>query len=1147
MGEPGPASEVGAVPSRRALEAAERDARASGAALQGYLTEAAGFIPRQPPSLALPPSHGAWDELAAELPYRFRSVSYRTAARELPLLEGGPGTLPDADVRRSATVLGLLAHAWHRVESSDPGPLPEAIGRPWAQVCARLGRPSPFLEFEDITSANWRFVDPSAPDPLRVENLDLLVPTVGNDAERFFMMTLVELAARATPMVGSVVRAQECMRRMDRRGVEAELLVLVDVVRGLVDALGKADPNPRARTHVDPVVWGTTVAPFAVSINPEMPSPGGTAAALFQVLDAFLGRREYASVLGKEVQRLHDVAPPLVRSFVRGVATMPLGPFLQRADTPSLRGLARALVELYAGEQGLLQLHRIKAYGFLEVAFKIGRPVTLSGFAGVFRDRPWKRVDEALDASMRERAVDGLGTWAQRATLSGRDGTTPAGPDAVRRITLDVAEQGITYQPGDRLAVVPENAPALVAQVFGALRAGPGATIALTSGWRAALALRGVRHPPASIDLVEFLRWAKLRPLPRPVAKALHAISRAPALGQVIEDRLEDQLELWDALVMMTAAGYDVRRLTAARPWQPECLAAIVPPEIERLYSISSAPMSAACQPDLTLTVGDVGFRPRLADADDAILDHAVHTVERHGVASRWLNHHMAPTDDVLPVRVVRPRRFRLPSDPTCAVVMFAGGTGIAPFRGFLQTRAGGPGANILYFSARRLEDVLYREELEVWVRTGVLELHVCLTQDDRQLEADGERGLVVVPGARRWVHNLMERQADRLWALLGDQAPGVAFVCGQAGFAQAVTGGLRAIAAPRSGDGDDGAVHVRRLVAQQRLMMDVFTSTEHIRAPGPLGDRSVPPSELVTRNDDDAGYWMAIDGGVYDVTEFRHLHPGGGHILVESAGTDASAEYRAVRHHLNGEVGAMLSMYKVGLLSRLRLGQRWGIAATPGGFVPVTTAELFRAWVRYTYLIVEMQNAMRNDWTYRHVPLTRGEDRPLTTQKLMLMANTHDRFVVQYRDGSLGEDLIVLWRSTAGLCGSARPIAELSHRLADVRGTARAARAAEVAASLRRLYVISRTPQVASDDRFWRAAAALFDDVRTVEERYLARLKDLMRHGLKLFERHEHEVVALAGSELVDVFPIIPDIVADEQADLIAAWERSAIRAWCS
>jgi sulfite reductase (NADPH) flavoprotein alpha-component len=1146
----GRASDPSAVPGRRVLEDAARDDRSSGAGLLGYLSEERGFMPRQPPLTALPPSHGAWDELAAALPALFRSVSFRESARDLPLLDAAPETLPDGAVRRAATVLGLLAHTWFRVETADPGPLPEALARPWAQVCARLGRPGPFLEFEDITSANWRLRDPGAPEPLRVENLDLLVPTVGNDAERFFMMTLVELSARATPLVGGVVRAQECMARHDPRGLEAELLVMLQTVRGLIDALGKADPNPCSSTHVDPVVWGSTVAPFAVSVDPAVPSPGGTAAPVFQLLDAFLGRRQYASVLGHEVRRLHAVAPPLLRWFVRAVAARPLGPYVVRADRASLRGVSRALLEAYAGEQGLLQLHRIKAYGYLEVAFKIGRPVTLSGFAGVFRERPWKRVDEALDASMREREVAGLDSWTSRATLVERvDATTGSGPGAagvtaaVRRITLDVRSQGVVYEPGDRVAIVPENSPALVARVLDALRAPPGTEIELTSDWRAALTRRGVVAPPRRLDLADFLRVAGLRPLRRPVAKALYGISGAPDLGEVIEGRHEDQLELWDALRMMTAAGYDVRRLTSARPWQPESLAAIVAPEGERLYSISSAPVSAGCEDGIVLTVGDVTFRSRGVAGPSA--------VERQGVGSHWLNHHMDPGHDAIPLRVVRPRRFRLPADPSRPIVMFAGGTGISPFRGFLQARTGGAGpsggVNVLFFAVRRIEELLYRDELDAWVRAGDLELHVAASRDERQVEADARRGLCVVARGPRRIQDLVDQEAARLWQLLGEGGAGVAYVCGRAGFAHAVMEGLRGVAAAQPAGDGDGRRHVRQLIGSGRLLLDVFTTTAPARAPGPLGERTVPASELVTRNDDEGGYWMAIDGAVYDVTEFRHLHPGGPHILVESAGTDATDEYRAVLHHLNGEVDAMLSMCKVGLLQRLRLGQAWGIAAATGRFLHVTVHDLYRAWVRYAYLVVEMQNAHRNDWTYRRLPLTRGEQEPITTQKLMFMANTHDRFVVQYLDGALGSDLVTLWRSTTGLCGTSVPIAELTDRIAEVRASDAAGAAAAVAASLRELYVVSRSVASASDDgRFWTAVADLWDDVRRAEERFLVRLKEILRQGLVLFERHEQAVVANAGVELVELLRSVPAIAGLHHAELVDVWFRSDVPTWC-
>ena len=421
----------------------------------------------------------------------------------------------------------------------------------------------------------------------------------------------------------------------------------------------------------------------------------------------------------------------------------------------------------------------------------------------------------------------------------------------------------------------------------------------LTAAWRAALGLRGEDPTVTTLPLEVFLRWAKVRPLLRPVAKALYALSAAPELGEVIEGRYEDQLELWDALSMMTAAGYDVRRLTDAMPWEPENLAAIVPPESERLYSISSAPASPACQRSLVLTIGDVTYHT--ADLPDRA------GVDRHGAASHWLNHHMNGADDAVPLRVVRASGFQLCADPTRPVVMFAGGTGISPFRGFLEARTASGRRDrrqrALLRRPPRRRPLLPRRARRVGPAGQARAVRVAVAGRHPARGASRRRDSSRSTARRRHVQDLVAAHADRLWELVGPGTRGVIYVCGKAGFAHAVMDALRAVAAARIDVPDDGADHVRRLVGEQRLRLDVFTETTPLRAPGPLGARTVPASELITRNDDGAGYWLAIDGAVYDVTEFRRLHPGGVQIIDESAGTDATAEYEAVLHHLNGEV----------------------------------------------------------------------------------------------------------------------------------------------------------------------------------------------------------------------------------------------------
>ena len=200
----------------------------------------------------------------------------------------------------------------------------------------------------------------------------------------------------------------------------------------------------------------------------------------------------------------------------------------------------------------------------------------------------------------------------------------------------------------------------------------------------------------------------------------------------------------------------------------------------------------------------------------------------------------MNGADDALPLRVVRASSFQLCADPTRPVVMFAGGTGISPFRGFLQARTAGgraTGDNVLFYAARRAGDLSYRDELDAWVRQDRLELYMSLSQDTTQLEALPGKGLVEVDGTRRHVQDLIVAHADRLWELVGPGTSGVIYVCGKAGFAHAVMDALRAVAAARIGEPDDGADYVRRLVGEQRLRLDVFTETTPLRAPA----RSAP------------------------------------------------------------------------------------------------------------------------------------------------------------------------------------------------------------------------------------------------------------------------------------------------------------------
>ena len=241
------------------------------------------------------------------------------------------------------------------------------------------------------------------------------------------------------------MRAHEAIARDDREALAAELLLVIERIRHVTEiSFQKIDPNPLSATYVNPVVWATSVAPFAVPIAEGTAGPSGTAATIFHLLDAFFGRGLFASMLGREALHLRAWFPPHHRDFVEAIGEVSVREYVRQRGDRALAGLFAAALDAYAGPKGYLGTHRLKVYGYLEFAFKVGRAVTIGGFAGAFRDRAWKEVDGELDSSRRERYEDAprggrFGVVERRERL----GAT------VHRIVLDVASAGVPYRPGD--------------------------------------------------------------------------------------------------------------------------------------------------------------------------------------------------------------------------------------------------------------------------------------------------------------------------------------------------------------------------------------------------------------------------------------------------------------------------------------------------------------------------------------------------------------------------------------------------------------------------------------------------------------------------------------------------------------------------
>lgn len=349
----------------------------------------------------------------------------------------------------------------------------------------------------------------------------------------------------------------------------------------------------------------------------------------------------------------------------------------------------------------------------------------------------------------------------------------------VRHISLDLQGSGMKYEVGDALGVYPENCPDLVDGILRALAATGEEEVRTRSGEmlpvRDALLHKCSLHRPGDGILALLAGWAR----DGAEADRLRVLQEEDADGYLEGKDLLDLLEAFP-----TARGAVAELVPLLAPLQP------------RLYSIAS---SLKAHPEqVHLTVGMVRYS---LDGSER---------GRKGVASTFLGERC----EGRPARVfIQPSHgFRLPEAGTTPVIMVGPGTGIAPFRAFLQERkaAGATGKNWLFFGDQRASrDFLYREELEAYQRSGHL------TRLDTAFSRDQQEKV--------YVQNRMREAAAELWAWLEQGAH--FYVCGDAQrMAKDVDRALQEIVAEQSGrSAEEAAAYVAELKRSRRYQRDVY------------------------------------------------------------------------------------------------------------------------------------------------------------------------------------------------------------------------------------------------------------------------------------------------------------------------------------
>jgi NADPH-ferrihemoprotein reductase len=384
-------------------------------------------------------------------------------------------------------------------------------------------------------------------------------------------------------------------------------------------------------------------------------------------------------------------------------------------------------------------------------------------------------------------------------------------------VEVDISNCSATYEAGDHVGVFAENSPEVVtaaAKILGlpldmcfTLRTpttGPSSSTSLSAPPGAAGTALTLRHALAHYADV----------LSSPDKGALSALAafatnpqEAAKLNQLasIEGR-----DIYHSYIVTAKRSLleIMQEFPSAKPTLGAFFGSIAPRLQPRYYSISSSPI----------------VHPRSVHITAAVIKETMPTGRvHHGVATSWLA--AAKTGTKVPV-FLRHSAFKLPKDNLTPVVMVGPGTGLAPFRGFIQERAAavssrnrkndsintklGPG--VMFFGCRREDqDYIYKEELESAVANGALsELNVAFSR----------RAAV-----KDYVQHHLKRQGQAVWDLLGPKGNGYLYVCGDAkNMAKDVHAALIEVATEAAGGNSTaGEAAVKVLLDSGRYQKDVW------------------------------------------------------------------------------------------------------------------------------------------------------------------------------------------------------------------------------------------------------------------------------------------------------------------------------------
>lgn len=354
----------------------------------------------------------------------------------------------------------------------------------------------------------------------------------------------------------------------------------------------------------------------------------------------------------------------------------------------------------------------------------------------------------------------------------------PGSTKEVQHLELCLTGSGLEYRPGDSLAIIPTNSDRLVADVMEAGGLDADVRVELANGNSAPLG-QALKN--------EF----DVSGLTKSVLKKYNQFAQSDKIEALLDPENAAGLKeyLWGREVVDLLSDFPVAGMTAGD------FCSVLRKITPRLYSIASSPLAHPGEVHLTI----------------AVLRYQSHGRDREGVCSTYAAERVG-VGETMPVFLHHDKHFKLPEDGNTPIIMVGPGTGIAPFRAFVEERAatGADGRSWLFFGDRNREtDFLYGEEFERYHADGKL------TRIDLAFSRDQEEKVYVQ-------HRMLENGAE-LYAWLNDGA--MFYVCGDASrMAGDVHEALITIAEREGGLSREAAeAWLKQLQDDRRYLRDVY------------------------------------------------------------------------------------------------------------------------------------------------------------------------------------------------------------------------------------------------------------------------------------------------------------------------------------